>query len=850
MLRPQFQQKTRLALLMLASALMIIAEPVYARKTNRAERAASSARQEAKQAAPAPAPAPRAPAATPAPRSFVAGPRRVQQPSQIVQQPSQPSTRSITNRPSINNTQPSMPTQNRVITNNPSMSIQNRNVITNQQPAQTQIRSNNFITNNPGISSRSNTIRQPGGVPYITNQSTISSEHENSLGFNIGSQNSNSSSNNSFRSNSIFNRQTNTSITNQSVTRNNSISNRNSVVVIPSNRASQRAESSNNSISSNLSSRIGGRIDDRSNNSRTQREQNSISTNRNESIFDSVQNRHNVTPPSNSAKQPAGSFDSTSSLDRANTNIGIMIGPERTPPNNSRQPAASLNNRENRNRTNTDNRIGQQGNARSRTQRQNSVGNTERQNTNTSGLIGNTRTTHINPDNQKAVTSETRTNNLTSGRRNLRAHRYEPVQSPQVVYRDRPYNRDSHNNAYLFEDRSNNLYRRYITPRYSFSVRYNRGSWLTFGYVFPYYQRKYLFVSLDGYWPYNYSYMRYYWYGYHPYYWYGYYPMAREIGSNINYYTYNYYYNDNAVADSQNPDYQYYGSITRQAPAQPSEPTLADTYFEEAVDAFEKGNYDTSIEKFSNAMALAPDDMVLPFAYSQALFAAGRYSDAAQVLRAALEKTKPDQDGVFYPRGLYPNEDILLSQIDTLANEADTYSFDADLQLLLGYQLLGLNDIDKAVVPLKKASLDLKNQQAADILLNLLSKIKTNDIESQVPEVPQQEEPNIIEPEQETTPAPVTPVPEKVEPNKALLNQPDTTNLNVGRIAFMDTYTHKPQIAIETSKTENKNVNKTLAATKQITGNEKTNQKAKEGILIAALFVLAGTTGLGHFIHH
>ncbi len=975
MLRPQFQQNLKLAFLMLASALMILAEPAYARNSNksnsRSERAASSAKQETRQSAPAPAPAPKAaPAPTPAPRASTA-PRAIQQPTRVVQKPSQPAVRSITNNPSITTQQSSRQTQSRVITNNPVTSSQSRNVKTNQPSVQTQTRSNNFITNNSRISSRSNTTRQSADVPSITNQPVISPERENSLGFNIGTQNRNSSSFNSSRSNSIFNRQTTTN-TNERVTRNNVTSNRNTQNTIPSIEASQPAastrnrissdissqiggtigtkpesttnvrgqenrrtrsrivlpfdqtsgssqtssqtevrqpaDSSSNNINSDLSARIGNRIDNRSNSSRSSREQNSISTNRNKSIFDSVQNRNNVTPPSNSARQPADSLNGTSSLDRANTGLGIMIGPERTPPNNARQPAASLNDRNSHNGTNTNNRTGQRENPQTRTRRQNSVGSAGEQDSNPSDMIGqaqtdssseqikqsrentmagigtirqrterradrsqtgqntnsdnnvelrsstnlsgNTRTTHVNPDNQGAAASETRINTLTSGRRDLRAHRYEPVQSPLVTYRDRPYDRDSHHNAYLFVDQSDRLYRRYISPRYSFSVRYNRGSWLTFGCVFPYYQRKYIFVSLDGFWPYNYTYMRYYWYGYHPYYWYGYYPIAREVGTDINYYTYNYYYNDDASADSQNLNSQYYGSITRQTPLQPSETTLADTYFEDAVNAFEKGNYNMAIEKFSNAMALAPNDMILPFAYSQALFAAGRYSDAAQVLRAALEKTKPDQDGVFYPRGLYPNEDILLSQIDKLANETDTYRFDADLQLLLGYQLLGLNDTDKAVVPLKNASLDLKNQKAADILLNLLAKIKTNDntSEEEVPPVPEQETPKLIEPEQETVPVPATPLPEKVEPNKAMMNQPDTTNLNIGQITFADPPAQKMELAIE--NTDPKNVNENLAATENITGNEKTNQKAKEGILLAALFVLAGTTGLGHFIHH
>ena len=62
------------------------------------------------------------------------------------------------------------------------------------------------------------------------------------------------------------------------------------------------------------------------------------------------------------------------------------------------------------------------------------------------------------------------------------------------------------------------------------------------------------------------------------------------------------------------------------------------------------GFYEIAVEKFAQAMALAPDDMVLPFAYCQALLAAEQYTQAAEVLRAALLMVNPEKEGVFYPR--------------------------------------------------------------------------------------------------------------------------------------------------------------------------------------------------------
>ena len=266
-------------------------------------------------------------------------------------------------------------------------------------------------------------------------------------------------------------------------------------------------------------------------------------------------------------------------------------------------------------------------------------------------------------------------------------------------------------------------------------VHYNRGPRFTFRYVHPFYHRKYVFVSLGGYWPAAYRHVRYYWYGCHPYQWYGYYPIAREIGGDThNYYTYNYYY-DNAAAyeSSQVADGIRPADVreepARQAAEEPALATLADGYFEVAVKAFEGGDFDIAIEGFAKVMELAPDDMVVPFAHSQAFFAKERYLEAAQVLRAALAKVSPGKESVFYPRGLYHDDETLFEQIDCLAQKARLYSFNADLQLLLGYHLLGVGEIDEAVEPLQRASQDSENAAAATILLDLLEKIRVESAE-------------------------------------------------------------------------------------------------------------------------
>ncbi|MFQ6034736.1 MAG: tetratricopeptide repeat protein, partial [Sedimentisphaerales bacterium] len=315
------------------------------------------------------------------------------------------------------------------------------------------------------------------------------------------------------------------------------------------------------------------------------------------------------------------------------------------------------------------------------------------------------------------------------------------VSSSYVGHRDHhPPVRRIHRYEHVYWDHHRRLCHRIVWPRYYFPVCYSYGPYFTFRYVYPYYLRRYVFVSLGGYWPIGYRCIRYYWYGYHPYRWYGYYPIGYEVkGDTYNYYTYNYYYDDDdtvasapsQVADGIRPvDHTTFADVreklAQQKTEEPEPETLADTYFDEAVKAFEAGNFDMAIEKFAKAMELAPDDMVLPFAYSQALFANEQYRQAAKVLREALAKVSPEKEAVFYPRGLYSDDDVLFEQIERLTQKAKLYSFDADLQLLLGYQLLGIGEIDKAVEPLQQASQDLENADAATILLDLLAKIKTD----------------------------------------------------------------------------------------------------------------------------
>ncbi|MHC4186610.1 MAG: tetratricopeptide repeat protein [Planctomycetota bacterium] len=293
-----------------------------------------------------------------------------------------------------------------------------------------------------------------------------------------------------------------------------------------------------------------------------------------------------------------------------------------------------------------------------------------------------------------------------------------------------------HKHIHHYRDRHYRLCHRIVWPRYYYPLYYSYGPYYRVRYVYPYYHRRYLFVSLGGYWPAHYRYVRYYWYGYHPYEWYGYYPIPYEVKSdNYNYYTYNYYgtgASDTVTYDAVGGLAEVDGStfadvrekLAAEQAVEPDAETLADTYFEKAVEAFEQGQYTRAADLFANAMELAPEDVILPFAYAQALFAGEHYQDAAEVIRMAISSVDAEEEGVFYPRGLYPNDETLLAQIDILETTVELNSSDFNLQLLLGYQLLGIGELETANEHLQLASQDLSNAPSANILLNLLETIR------------------------------------------------------------------------------------------------------------------------------
>lgn len=147
-------------------------------------------------------------------------------------------------------------------------------------------------------------------------------------------------------------------------------------------------------------------------------------------------------------------------------------------------------------------------------------------------------------------------------------------------------------------------------------------------------------------------------------------------------------------------------------------------HLENVAEAFVAGDYAKAVLRASRAVDAEPDNAVLFFVYSQSLFATAEYDEAASILRKALRKVDVQEQGVFYSMGFYPDEDILAEQIDRLGKAVEAEPYRANLQLLLGYELLGVGRYDEALEALQKAEQNYVNKKAAALLIGVLEEAR------------------------------------------------------------------------------------------------------------------------------
>ena len=263
----------------------------------------------------------------------------------------------------------------------------------------------------------------------------------------------------------------------------------------------------------------------------------------------------------------------------------------------------------------------------------------------------------------------------------------------------------------------------------------HRGNYKHHGGYRHYRGRSYFYVSLPYYGSYYWGYP-YYYYGWPRYYYCGlpyyryYYPYPR-----YHYYEYyrNYYYTPPTNRQLRSEDSGTVGP-DENAPKQTEQPAEQgeeaveyvefDRHSEDVADAFAARDYDKAAQRAEQALTDEPDNAVLPFVYAQALFAGGKYSQSADVLREAMSNLDTDKQEVFYPLGFYRDQAVLNDQIAGLAKAAAAKPSDAELQLLLGYQLFGVARYDEALEALQKAQPNYVNKEAATVLIDLLEKAR------------------------------------------------------------------------------------------------------------------------------
>ncbi|MHC4735309.1 MAG: hypothetical protein ACYTDW_12755, partial [Planctomycetota bacterium] len=147
-------------------------------------------------------------------------------------------------------------------------------------------------------------------------------------------------------------------------------------------------------------------------------------------------------------------------------------------------------------------------------------------------------------------------------------------------------------------------------------------------------------------------------------------------------------------------------------------------YLQDIANAFSNEDYDGAVRKATEGLRAESQNLVLPFVYSQALFAVKQYSNAAGVLRKVLTKVDVEEQGVFYSLGFYRDKTVLNRQIEMLSEAVSADSDNAGLQLVLGYQLLGVGKYDQALEALKVARQDYVNKEAAEVLIQVLEKAR------------------------------------------------------------------------------------------------------------------------------
>jgi hypothetical protein len=188
-------------------------------------------------------------------------------------------------------------------------------------------------------------------------------------------------------------------------------------------------------------------------------------------------------------------------------------------------------------------------------------------------------------------------------------------------------------------------------------------------------------------------------------------------------YEYHYYNPDGSY---YSPAVQYISDESYRSQQQYEEQPAAsiDNQLEKIAEAFASEDYFNAVYYSRRAVEQYPEDVPLKFVYAQSLMADNDYHRAAQALRQAIDAADIENEGVFFPFGIYPDNETLNIHIDKLKQKVRYEPSNTNYQLLLGYELLGIGNYDDATTALEKAKINLENEKYANILLDVIEKLK------------------------------------------------------------------------------------------------------------------------------